>query len=32
MALDKRGNITTWSVLTGKVDPRSNNSLSIIEE
>ena len=23
MALDKKGNITTWSVLTGKIDPRS---------
>jgi hypothetical protein len=24
MALDKKGNITTWNVLTGKIDPRSN--------
>jgi hypothetical protein len=23
MALDKKGNITTWNVLTGKIDPRS---------
>jgi hypothetical protein len=23
MALDKKGNITVWSILTGKIDPRS---------
>jgi hypothetical protein len=32
MALDKRGNITMWSVLTGKVDPRSNITHSMMEE
>ena len=30
MALDKKGNITTWSVLTGKIDPRAN-ALSLAE-
>ena len=31
MALDKRGNITTWSVLTGKVDNKSKMTVSMIE-
>jgi hypothetical protein len=30
MALDKKGNITTWSVLTGKVDPKSRLTQSMI--
>jgi hypothetical protein len=30
MALDKRGNITTWNVLTGKVDPKSRLTESMI--
>jgi hypothetical protein len=32
LALDKRGTITTWNVLTGKVDPKTRMTQSMLEQ